>query len=112
MTLVEAEDIYKELYGDEGYAMWHEIGDKAYKNYKLLNISDADKAKWDRDILEDNFEIFSIDPDRSWHAIRVILDVFSRGYISPEGYALRLLDEMVKLENPSDSNRIDIIHVM
>ena len=56
MTLKEAEENYKFVDGNEGYYMWHEIGEKAYNEYKAMQIPREVKAGWDEELVEKAFE--------------------------------------------------------
>ena len=56
MTMQEAEENYKFVDGDEGYYMWHEIGDKAYDEYRAMQIPREIKAGWDEEMAEAAFD--------------------------------------------------------
>lgn len=112
MTLEEAKDNYMFCNGNEGYIMWHELGQKACKEFSDLNISREIKAEWDREIIEKYLEAFTSSPSNPSGWLDNVLEALERGYCETQEYAKRLLDELEKLEDIDELEKIHIIRRM
>lgn len=113
MTMEEAEKYYKDFHGDT-YLMWHETGKDTMNEFLNMKIADDILAKWDEDLLEQDFSWMEELDDRTWHYHADILKTLDTGHIQDiTGYVARLLDDMEKMPGRVDlHNRMDIIENM
>ena len=112
MTLEQAEKEYKFCFGNEGYYMWHEIGEKAYREYCDLYIPRETKAKWDTEMTEKDLDALYESPSGASSWFDRIIDALARGYMDVNKYADKLLCWMEYAHDLSDENRIRIIKRM
>lgn len=113
MTMQEAEENYKFVDGDEGYYMWHEIGEKAYNEYKAMQIPREVKAGWDEEMVEKAFDRLTASGPKSCESgdVRIIIDAISRSYTeNSDLYAARLLNVILKKTEINDLDRIYLIN--
>ncbi len=113
MTIEEAEKYYKEFRGDS-YVMWHETGAETTGEFMDMHISDEVLAKWDEDMLEDEFKNLLDFDDRTWYSHAYILSILELGHIQDiKGYVKRLLDAMEEMPGRINlHNRLNIIDNM
>ena len=90
MTLDQAEKEYKFCFGNEGYYMWHEIGEKAYREYCDLYIPRETKAKWDTEMNEKDLDALYESPSGASSWFDRIIDALARGYMDVNKYADKL----------------------
>ena len=112
MTLKEAEENYKFVNGNEGYYMWHEIGEKAYNEYKAMQIPREVKAGWDEEMVEKAFDRLTASGPTQCESgdVRIIIDAISRSYTKNNNlYAARLLNVILKKTEINDLDRIYLI---
>ena len=112
MTLEQSEKEYKFCFGNEGYYMWHEIGEKAYREYRDLYIPRETKAKWDTEMTEKDLDALYESPSGASSWFDRIIDALARGYMDVNKYADKLLCWMEYAHDLSDENRIRIIKRM
>lgn len=112
MTLEEAEEQYKASDGDEGYLMWHEFGSKKTEEYHNVIIPNDLKAKWDREIIEQNFRFLEAPGNSSSNGLASILSAMGRGFCNPEMYAERLLDLIEKMRGLDALEKVNVIRNM
>ena len=112
MTLKEAEENYKFVDGNEGYYMWHEIGEKAYNEYKAMQIPREVKAGWDEEMVEKAFERLAASAPTECESgdVRIIINAISRSYTENNNlYAARLLNVILNKPEVNDYDRIYLI---
>jgi hypothetical protein len=88
MTIKEAEELFKELNGEDPYLIWHEAGEKALHEYYDLQIPYNVKCDWTAELMENaglatfRNDIFETDPEGAERKIHVILhDIIYRKYM-------------------------------
>ncbi len=114
MTMQEAEENYKFVDGDEGYYMWHEIGDKAYDEYRAMQIPREIKAGWDEEMAEAAFDRLTASGPSQCETgdVWIIVQAIGRAYTgNGELYAARLLNLLLKKTELSEYDRIMLIDV-
>lgn len=85
---------------------------KIYEQYRLLNPGKELLREWDTELLGTLFEELWEDPDFVWGRHSQIIQVLNRGRVDISYWALRLLDEMAKMDVLDKKSKIIIIETM
>ena len=112
MTLREAEELFKELNGEDPYLIWHEAGEKTLHEYHDLNIPFATKRQWVTELMERHFAAFENCPEKSWLWFANILDLMETDYCDTERCGARLLSVMEGMKALDPDNKISVIEYM
>ena len=112
MTIKEAEELFKELNGEDPYLIWHEAGEKALHEYYELEIPYNVKCDWTAELMEKHFASMEANPERAWHEVACILDLLETNYCDANWYGSRLLDALEHTDSFDAENRVLITEYM
>ena len=112
MTLKEAEELFKQLNGEDPYLIWHEAGEKTLHEYHDLKIPFETKRQWVSELAEQHFAAFQSHPERSWLWFANILDLMEYEYCDTERCGVRLLAVLEGMTELDADNKISVIEYM
>ena len=112
MTLKEAEELFKDLNGEDPYIIWHEAGEKTLHEYFDLKIPVEEKKRWTEELMQRHFDDLASSPDYACSAFAKILDLLEYDYCDAKRYGSMLLDMMELMNYLDEEDRIYIIELM